>query len=84
MFGASKYAFYFIKSTKSFQKKHILLFLAKLTRLAKLDSKYKRIVVVCTTEETAKFISNSFLVKYNMENLLNQSKAKISYKVRYF
>lgn len=50
---------------------------AKLMKLSNLKSN-KRVVVVCTTEETAKCISNTIMESYKLANLLNQSKTQIA------
>lgn len=40
----------------------------------------KRVVVVCTTEETAKYISNTIFENFKLENIVNQSKTQIIFK----
>lgn len=37
----------------------------------------KRVVVACTTAETAEYVSNEIYNEYHLENLLNQSKIQI-------
>lgn len=61
---------FFVGKNKQFE---YFNFLDKLRNLSGLYTR-TRIIVVCSTEEVAAYISN-VITSYNFENLLNQSKS---------
>lgn len=68
-------AFIYFSLNQSNRLKFLTTILAKLLKLRNLNA-YKRVVIMCTTEETGKYISNT-LSGNLFENILNQSKTQI-------